>query len=597
MKAKRFWLVLLAILSVLCMSLAIAGCGEEAEVTPNLDDFTRPKHEHTFSEWEIVTPVQQCSEEDGLRRRRCTDPECTTEGGFVEEEVIPAIGHDKEIVNRKEPTCIDGGWNEYWKCKKCGASDYEDQKIGPLGHDWRTIEAQEATCYQEGWEEHEECYRCHKTQGNFTIHPITAHDYSIERDGFHYCSMCGQPQLDETPNLTYRVAEDGKSYIVTGYQKKDGKILDETGKVYEYQDATLEADENCNLYVVNGDQREQIDYHRMMSLVIPDKHKEGNLELPVSAIDGEAFKECKFITRVVTGTNVTTIGREAFTQCNNLTEITLGPNTTTIDSSAFSYSNVESINFPRKVNSIGMMPFAYCPRFTKITVDSKNNTYICEGNCVISRASDTIVLGCGGSVIPESAKYIGTWAFGMCPSLKKIDTKNVEQIYPQAFMLDSNLEEVVISDKCEFIDANAFYGCASLFNLELGAGLTRIGNAAFANCKKLKVVKYNGTQTQFLDGTHFMRGEHWDFDDGLVDEDGNYNEDGQAKWTRRTYLVQLKNAQYLMASADGYESCTKEQAEAFLAQIESKDPEQSEDTGSENEGGGEQGSEDTGSEA
>lgn len=577
MKAKRFWLVLLAILSVLCMSFAIAGCEEEAEVPPDPGVFTKPKHEHTFSEWEIVKDVKQCSEEEGLRKRHCTDPDCTTPGGYVEEEVIPAIGHDKEIIPRQEPTCIDGGWNEYWKCKKCSASNFEEMKIDALDHDWRTIEAQEATCYQEGWDEHEECYRCHKTQGNVNLKPMTAHDYSDVRDGFTFCKMCGQPKLDETANLTYTLASDGKSYIVTGYKRDDNnKILDEKGEVYQYQDKlNLESDEKGNLYEVNGETRTPIKYHAMMSLVIPAEH-EG---LPVSEVAKEAFKECRFITRIVTGNSVKIIGSEAFTQCINLREITLGPLTETVGESAFSYSKVKSINFPQKVNNIGMAPFAYCTEFDTITVHEKNKTYLAEGNCVIERSSDTIILGCAGSVIPDSAKYIGSWSFAMCLGLKQIEMKNIEYISPNAFMLDANLEKVAISEKCEYIEASAFYGCPNLSDLTISAGLKRIGASAFANCYKLKVIRFRGTEAQFRD-SKFIRSSHWDYNDGLVDENGN-RLDGEANWTRRTYLIELNNAQYLMADETGYKTCTQEEADAFLEQYKDKAPEQSGNTGSE----------------
>lgn len=583
MKTKRFWLVLLAILSVLCMAFAIAGCGDNnGEVKPPVDpeEGNTRRHEHTWSEWVIVKEAKECSDEPGLRRRTCTDPNCPkiADGGNVEEEVIPAIGHPQDslrIYPAQDPTCTEDGWDEYFYCSKCQATNKEEKLRPKLGHSMTTIPAQTANCYQEGWDEYQKCSRCGYEEGEKNLKPMTDHTWVQQPDGSSICSVCHQPKLEDTLNLEYQVSADGTYFTVKGYKKNDkGQILDEAGNVYTYQDPTvIGGDSNLKSREILNVNEEGVlcetstaadgtttytpiqQYNKMMTLVIPANHTEGETTLPVRGIEKEAFAGCAFITRLSINNFITTIPQDTFRECRGLKEVTFGQNVSEIQGGSLSYTALESLDFPRKVSSIGMLAFAHCDRISKITVDKNNMTYYTvEGsNCILTRngdenTKDQIILGCKDSKIPDKAVSVGNWAFAMCATLTEINLNKVKRVGTSAFMLCHRLQKVTMGRETNEIGVNAFYGCVSLEDLTLGAGLTRIGNTAFANCYKLRVVKYSGTKAQFMDGNKFVKGERWDFNDGLVKEDGTVVDSNEANWQRRNYLIELQNGDYLISS-------------------------------------------------
>ena len=75
--------------------------------------------------------------------------------------VKEALGHDEVLNEGKEPTCTEGGWNEYVTCKRCDYSGYEE--IAPLGHDEIDHEAKAPGCTEIGWYEYVTCSRCDYT--------------------------------------------------------------------------------------------------------------------------------------------------------------------------------------------------------------------------------------------------------------------------------------------------------------------------------------------------------------------------------------------------------------------------------------------------
>jgi hypothetical protein len=54
--------------------------------------------------------------------------------------VIPALGHDEQIVPGKEPTCTETGLTEGKVCARCGAVLVAQEEIPALGHDWGKVE-------------------------------------------------------------------------------------------------------------------------------------------------------------------------------------------------------------------------------------------------------------------------------------------------------------------------------------------------------------------------------------------------------------------------------------------------------------------------
>lgn len=80
---------------------------------------------------------------------------------FVKQEIIPAMGHNPIKVDAKEPTCTQVGLKSGSFCTVCNAVLEASQVIPALGHKAVTNSAVAATCTKAGLTESQYCSVCH----------------------------------------------------------------------------------------------------------------------------------------------------------------------------------------------------------------------------------------------------------------------------------------------------------------------------------------------------------------------------------------------------------------------------------------------------
>ena len=181
----------------------------------------------------------------------------------------------------------------------------------------------------------------------------------------------------------------------------------------------------------------------------------------VTAIGEAAFQGCEGMTSLTLGNSLTTIGRRAFAVCRSLTSVTIPNSVTSIGEEAFYYcESLASVTIGSSVQSIGENVFAYCESLAHITVASGNRTYDSRDNCnaIIETASNTLIAGCKGTIIPNSVIIIGREAFAYFRSLTSI----------------------TIPNSVTTIGERAFWGCQGLASITIPNSVIAIGNDAFA---------------------------------------------------------------------------------------------------------------------
>ncbi|MDY4849627.1 MAG: leucine-rich repeat protein [Paludibacteraceae bacterium] len=242
-------------------------------------------------------------------------------------------------------------------------------------------------------------------------------------------------------------------------------------------------------------------------VVIPATVTYGDNTYSVTSIGESAFDDCSGLISITIPNSVTSIGSFAFLDCSGLTSVTIPNSVTSIGWRAFdgcsgltktnytgdiagwcginfggwgsnptAYSHhlyindveVKDLVIPNSVTSIGDFAFAGCSGLTSIVVESGNTTYDSRNGCnaIIETATNTLVVGCQSTIIPNSVTSIGMYAFEGCSGLTSVTIGNsVTSIGEEAFEGCSGLTSVTIGNSVTSIGEEAFYGCTKLINI------------------------------------------------------------------------------------------------------------------------------------
>ncbi len=180
----------------------------------------------------------------------------------------------------------------------------------------------------------------------------------------------------------------------------------------------------------------------------------------VSAIKGEAFKNCAQLTLVRLPDSLMSLGKGAFEGCPAITtagpagsgcSLELGWKEKIPDDVFRGCDYLESVIIPEGVKAIGSGAFGGC------------------GNMAVA-------------VLPGSLRDIGSSAFSRCKALEHIKMPEGLEAIEAAAFAGAGLKEVTVPEGVEVIAASTFSGCAALEKAVLPASLTSIEISAFSGC-------------------------------------------------------------------------------------------------------------------
>ncbi len=189
-----------------------------------------------------------------------------------------------------------------------------------------------------------------------------------------------------------------------------------------------------------------IDNELVTDLVIPNT---------VTEIKNSAFEYATCLTSLTIGNSVNSIGYFAFAACTGLTSIAVG----------------------NSVVSVSDFAFYYCGDLEQIVVESGNTVYDSRESCnaIIETATNTLIVGCKNTVVPNSVTAIGLSAFEGCSGLTGSLT------IPES-----------VTTICDW----AFDSCSGLNAIVLPSSIVSIGDA-FNDCNGLTAVYYTGDISQW----------------------------------------------------------------------------------------------------
>ena len=160
------------------------------------------------------------------------------------------------------------------------------------------------------------------------------------------------------------------------------------------------------------------------------------------------------------------------------------------------------MTFPSGLTSLERQAFE---NLDYVSVESGNDVYHSDGNCVIETKTNTLVLGTNNSIIPSYITIIGEGAFYVCDKLTSVILPSgVTGIKMDAFRGCSSLTSITLPEGLDSIGACAFEDCTSLTSITLPEGLTSMQSYIFRGCSGLKEIiidsKYVYTEATSISG-------------------------------------------------------------------------------------------------
>ncbi len=176
----------------------------------------------------------------------------------------------------------------------------------------------------------------------------------------------------------------------------------------------------------------------MTSVVIPDS---------VEYIGKRAFSDT-ILKSVKLPENLKVLRKYAFSGCSYLEKISLPDNLTTIESGAVSYChNLKKLSIPANVKKIEQGAFNGLTGLETIRVSSKNKKYDSRESCnaIIDTKESELIYACNNTVVPNSVKVIGSYAFSYCDKFETVELpEGVITIKSSAFEYNHKIKKLII---------------------------------------------------------------------------------------------------------------------------------------------------------
>ncbi len=400
----------------------------------------------------VVLSMASCELLNGLLGK--DEPAETTPEVTTPEETTPEVTTPEPHVHAEEPiygyaaTCTEDGLSDGVRCADCEEILVAQAVIPAVGHIETVQQGREPTCTQDGLTDGLYCWECLETFVEQDVIPATGHteviDAAVEptctetglTEGKH-CSECGEILIAQT-----ELSENGHSYtsVVTAPTATKNGLTEYTcsGCGDSYTEEIVPVD----FTLFQGD-KSMLGYNGEAAFIIPAVFENKGKWYRVVALDEYALYQC---------------------------------------------SSLSSVSIPSTVTKIPHLNLYGCKYLSEITIDEENPVYYSEGNCIIERATKTLIQGCQGSVIPEGITAIGYKAFSSTQISTVTIPNGVERIDAGAFSQCASLHSVSIPNSVIVIGESAFYGCQELKNIVIPNSVTSILKEAFRGCTNLKSV-------------------------------------------------------------------------------------------------------------
>ena len=217
------------------------------------------------------------------------------------------------------------------------------------------------------------------------------------------------------------------------------------------------------------------------------------------------FENCRMLTRVRWSAGLKKIKLGAF-DGTALETLVLPEGVEILENAFKNCTELKSVSLPSTLtkigNSYGVPPFSGCHSLESIEIAEGNEVYASDGNCIMRKADNTLVLGLKASKIPSYTEHIGSHAFRDSGAESIALPEGVTSIGDYAFAHNDRLKEITLPQSLTSIGWYAFSDCFALGKIAIPDGVTELPYGLFAWCTELKEVAL-GAKTEKIDTSVF----------------------------------------------------------------------------------------------
>ena len=125
-----------------------------------------------------------------------------------------------------------------------------------------------------------------------------------------------------------------------------------------------------------------------------------------------------------------------------------------------------------------------------IEVSTGNKTFDSRNNCnaIIETSTNTLLVGCKNTIIPDTIITIGKYAFYALPFEETISIPNSVKTIKNGAFCSSRIKSIVLPNSIETLEEESFLSCRDLNTLVFSNSLTYIGDGAFQGCYNLQTI-------------------------------------------------------------------------------------------------------------
>lgn len=198
------------------------------------------------------------------------------------------------------------------------------------------------------------------------------------------------------------------------------------------------------------------------AITIPSTVEFSGKQFSVATIGTFCFNKCTNLTNIEIPNSVLWISGNAFVKCTSLTSIEIPNSVSIIEWGAFSdCTGLTNVKLGNSVSDLAQSAFSGCSNLTNIVVDEGNYYYDSRENCnaIIETNSNTLIVGCKGTIIPNTVTKIGDDAF-KDRNLTTIELPDqITSIGERAFLDNKELRSIRCLAKKPPYFNDSFYDC------------------------------------------------------------------------------------------------------------------------------------------